>query len=243
MLDCQLYGLDPAGHHLTSLAFHIANTLLLFLLLQNLTARLWPSMFVALLFGIHPMHVESVAWVAERKDVLSGFFFLLTLLAYARYVRLVEIKTRQCWTAYGLTLLLFALGLMAKPMLVTLPCVLFLLDCWPLGRFQFPLCHQPVGILRRLALEKIPFFVLAAISCGITIHRSVPISSPQTHKRRSGGDAAGTHTRGLCLVCSQVVLAGQPIRFLSAAPFPAFRSSWGFGLNGRLDLACLPVAP
>jgi tetratricopeptide (TPR) repeat protein len=169
MLDCQLYGLDPAGHHLTSLAFHIANTLLLFLLLQNLTARLWPSMFVALLFGIHPMHVESVAWVAERKDVLSGFFFLLTLLAYARYVRLVEIKTRQCWTAYGLTLLLFALGLMAKPMLVTLPCVLFLLDCWPLGRFQFPLCHQPVGILRRLALEKIPFFVLAAVSCGITI--------------------------------------------------------------------------
>ncbi|MGO8835921.1 MAG: tetratricopeptide repeat protein [Limisphaerales bacterium] len=168
MLDCQLYGLDPAGHHLTSLAFHIANTLLLFLLLQNMTARSWPGLFVALLFGIHPMHVESVAWIAERKDVLSGFFFLLTLLAYARYVRLGEVQTRQGRVAYGLTLLLFALGLMAKPMLVTLPCVLCLLDCWPLGRFQFPLRNQPVSVFRRLALEKIPFFVLSAVSCGIT---------------------------------------------------------------------------
>lgn len=183
MLDCQLYGLDPAGHHFTSLVFHIANTLLLFLLLQNLTARLWPSLFVALLFGIHPMHVESVAWVAERKDVLSGFFFLLTLLCYANAVtgdkrqvtrteagRSPIVSRFTCHRSrfFWLALLLFALGLMAKPMLVTLPCVLCLLDCWPLGRFQFPLRGQSISILRCLALEKIPFFVLTAISCGIT---------------------------------------------------------------------------
>ncbi|HYA79178.1 MAG TPA: tetratricopeptide repeat protein, partial [Candidatus Nitrosopolaris sp.] len=166
MLDCQLYGLDPAGHHLTSLAFHIANTLLLFLLLENLTARLWPGAFVALLFGLHPMHVESVAWVAERKDVLSGLFFMLTLLAYARYVGLAKKQNRQCQSAYALTLLLFALGLMAKPMLVTLPCLLCLLDFWPLKRisdFRFP-----ISDLKRLVMEKIPFFVLTAVFCGIT---------------------------------------------------------------------------
>jgi len=169
MLDCQLYGLDPAGHHLTSLAFHIANTLLLFLLLQHLTARLWPSAFVALLFGIHPMHVESVAWVAERKDVLGAFFFLLTLLAYARYVKLAENHSGRCWPVYGLTLLLFALGLMAKPMLVTLPCVLCLLDYWPLRRFQLPLKSQSAAVFGRLAIEKAPFLVLTAISCVMTI--------------------------------------------------------------------------
>ena len=168
MLDCQLYGLNPAGHHLTNLAFHIANVLLLFLLLQNLTARLWPSAFVALLFAIHPMHVESVAWVSERKDVLSGFFFLLTLLAYARYVELARAQSRRGWLVYGLALLLFVLGLMAKPMLVTLPCVLCLLDYWPLTRFQLPLKSQSLAVLRRLVVEKIPFFILTALSCWIT---------------------------------------------------------------------------
>jgi tetratricopeptide (TPR) repeat protein len=168
MLDCQLYGLNPAGPHLTNLAFHVANTLLLFLLLQNLTFRLWPSAFVALLFALHPMHVESVAWVSERKDVLSAFFFLLTLLAYARYVELTKAKNRRCCLVYGLTLLLFALGLMAKPMLVTLPCVLCLLDYWPLARFQWPLKSQPTPVLQRLIVEKIPFFILTALSCWIT---------------------------------------------------------------------------
>jgi tetratricopeptide (TPR) repeat protein len=183
MLDCQLYGLNPTGHHLTSLAFHIANTLLLFLLLQNLTARLWPSAFVALLFGIHPMHVESVAWVAERKDVLSALFFLLTLLAYARYVELTKIQSPQRWPVYGLTLLLFALGLMAKPMLVTLPCVLCLLDYWPLRRFQFPLQSQRAAVFRRLAFEKAPFFVLTAVSCVITF-----LAQFQAHSVKLTGD-------------------------------------------------------
>jgi Tfp pilus assembly protein PilF len=181
MLDCQLYGLNPAGHHLTSLAFHIANTLLLFLLLQKMTGKLWPSAFVALLFAIHPMRVESVAWVSERKDVLSAFFFLLTLLAYARYVELTKIQSPQSGRVYGLTLLLFALGLMAKPMLVTLPCVLCLLDYWPLGRLRLPFGSQPAAVLRRLVVEKVPFLVLSAIGCMVTIlaqsqwHAVVPL--------------------------------------------------------------------
>jgi protein O-mannosyl-transferase len=168
MLDCRLYSLDPAGHHLTNLAFHIANTLLLFLLLYNLTARLWPAAFVALLFAIHPMHVESVAWAAERKDVLSTFFLLLTLLAYARYVELSRTRTQLSLMIYRLALLFFALGLMAKPMLVTLPGILCLLDYWPLCRFQLPLKTQPKSLLHRLILEKIPFILLAALSCCIT---------------------------------------------------------------------------
>jgi len=168
MLDCRLFGLDPAGPHLVNLAFHIANTLLLFLLLLNLTSRLWAAAFVALLFGIHPMHVESVAWASERKDVLSTFFFLLTLLAYARYVELVKEKKSMCWMAYVLAFGFAALGLMAKPMLVTLPGILFLLDFWPMYRFQWPLQSQPKSIFRRLILEKIPFAILAGLSCWIT---------------------------------------------------------------------------
>ncbi|MGA3284790.1 MAG: tetratricopeptide repeat protein [Verrucomicrobiota bacterium] len=193
MLDCQLYGLNPTGPHLTNLALHVANTLLLFILLQQLTSRLWPSAFVALLFALHPMHVESVAWVSERKDVLSAFFFLLTLLCYAKAVTSGQPSPRfgtagkwpvtQTETApapirsrvtcppslfYWLALMFFALGLMAKPMLVTLPCVLCLLDYWPLARFQLPLKRQPLAVLRRLAVEKIPFFILTALSCWMT---------------------------------------------------------------------------
>jgi len=168
MLDCRFYGLDPAGPHLVNLAFHITNTVLLFLLLLNLTSKLWPSAFVALLFAIHPMHVESVAWVSERKDVLSAFFFLLTLLAYGRYVELSVAKKSARWPVYALALLLFALGLMAKPMLVTLPGILFLLDFWPLRRFQFPLKNQPKPLLLRLFVDKIPFILLAGISCVVT---------------------------------------------------------------------------
>jgi tetratricopeptide (TPR) repeat protein len=169
MLDFQLYGLNPAGHHCTSLIFHIANTLLLFLLFRNLTGRLWPGAFVALLFAIHPLHVESVAWVSERKDVLSAFFFLVTLLAYARYVEKSKVQGPKSKVFYGLTLLFFALGLMSKPMVVTLPCVLCLLDYWPLQRFQFPLKSQPGGKIRLLALEKVPFLILTVPACLITI--------------------------------------------------------------------------
>ena len=168
MLDCRLFALDPAGPHLVNLAFHIANTVLLFLLLQNTTSQLWPSAFVAMLFGLHPMHVESVAWVAERKDVLSTFFFMLTLLAYARYAELAKDKKPVRWGVYGLALLLFALGLMAKPMLVTAPGILCLMDLWPLRRLTLPFRSQPKLILYRLLAEKIPFILLAALSCWVT---------------------------------------------------------------------------
>ncbi len=139
MLDCQLYGLNPRGHHLTNLFFHLANVLLLFLILQSMTGALWPSAFTAALFALHPLHVESVAWVSERKDVLSTFFWLITMGAYVRYTR------RPAWCRYGVVLLSFTLGLMAKPMLVTLPFVLLLLDYWPLGRLQLARAGQPGG--------------------------------------------------------------------------------------------------
>ena len=160
MLDCQLYGLQPWGHHLTNILLHAAAAILLFLALWRLTDNIWPSAFVAALFAIHPAHVESVAWVAERKDVLSAVFFILTLWAYARYAR----SDRFSWRRYTTVLVLFALGLMCKPTLVTLPLVLLLLDYWPLGRVR-----NQWSVIRGLILEKIPLFVLSAASCVATI--------------------------------------------------------------------------
>ena len=165
MLDCQLYGLNPAGHHLTSLFLHMANTLLLFLVLRTATGSLWKSAMVAALFGIHPVHVESVAWISERKDVLSGFFWMLTIFAYIRYCR------RPGHDGYVLILILFSLGLMAKPMLVTLPFVLLLLDFWPLGRLRFPGQQgdkSRANSLGHIVWEKIPLFVLSAASSVVT---------------------------------------------------------------------------
>ena len=129
MLDVQLFGFNPHWHHLTNLLFHIANVLLLFFVLQRMTKTLWQSAFVAALFALHPLHVESVAWVAERKDVLSTFFWMLTLVAYSYYAERPRLKSYLAVIAF------FALGLMAKSMLVTLPFVLLLLDYWPLERF------------------------------------------------------------------------------------------------------------
>src|SRR5438128_2332060 len=126
MLDVQLFGLNPGPHHLTSAVLHVVNALLLFGLLLRTTGALFRSAFVAALFELHPLHVESVAWIAERKDVLTGLFFFLTLWAYVAYVR------RPRGRRYALVVLVFTLGLMAKPMLVTLPFVVLLLDVWPL---------------------------------------------------------------------------------------------------------------
>lgn len=155
MLDCQLYKLHPGGHHLTNLVFHLANTALLFFVLSSMTKRIWASAFVAALFALHPMHVESVAWASERKDVLSAFFWLLTMLAYWHYV---QNKSKRY---YVLTLITFTLGLLSKPMLVTLPCVLLLLDYWPLQRLKNVK-------LKLLIAEKIPFFALSGILSIVT---------------------------------------------------------------------------
>ena len=164
MLDYQLFGLDPGRHHLTNVFFHIANTLLLFLILNKMTGESWRSGFVAALFALHPLHVESVAWAAERKDVLSTFFWMLTMWSYVRYVE------RSTVSRYLPVILFFAFGLMAKPMLVTLPFVLLLLDYWPLGRIQLGEAGKPwqSSFDFRLVWEKIPLFALAAASCVAT---------------------------------------------------------------------------
>jgi len=156
MSDSQLYGMNAGGFHFTNTLLHAATAVLLFLLLNQMTGTLWRSAFAAAIFAVHPLRVESVAWVAERKDTLSGFFFMLTLLMYVQYVR----GGARCWSRPYLLMIIFALmGLMAKPMLVTLPCVLLLLDYWPLQRFTF---QSSPGVFRPLLVEKLPLFVLAA---------------------------------------------------------------------------------
>jgi Flp pilus assembly protein TadD len=169
MLDVELYGLDAGGHHVTNLLFHVASTLLLFGLLRRTTGQAGPSAFVAALFAIHPLHVESVAWVAERKDVLSTLLWLLTVWAWVRYAAAPRLGR------YLLVVLLFALGLMAKPMLVTLPLTLLLLDWWPLRRFRPGEAGGggATGLvtgLVPLVVEKIPLLVLSAISSALTLH-------------------------------------------------------------------------
>jgi len=152
MLDCELFGLDAEMHHLTNLLFHIANTLLLFWVIKRMTGALWRSAFVAALFALHPLHVESVAWISERKDVVSTLFWMLTMWAYVRYAE------RPGVNRYLLILFFFASGLMAKPMIVTLPFVLLLMDYWPLGRWQLGLQEK-----KRLISEKIPLLALVAV--------------------------------------------------------------------------------
>jgi tetratricopeptide (TPR) repeat protein len=167
-LDCQLFGLNPAGHHLTNLIIHVINVLLLFWLFQKATGATGPSFLVAALFTVHPFNVDSVAWVAERKNVLSTLFFLLTLGAYGWYTR------KPQWQRYTLVAVLFVGGLAAKPMLVTLPFALLLLDYWPLQRItawthpseQFPI---PQASMKRLLMEKLPLLALSAASSVVTI--------------------------------------------------------------------------
>jgi len=159
LLDYTWYGLTPAGHHLTSVLLHAANGVLLFLILQKMTAAPWRSAMVAALFALHPLRVESVAWVSERKDVLSTFFWMLTVGAYVRYAKIMNYELSVM--NYSSALLFYACGLMSKPMLVTLPFVLLLLDYWPLERWQRGLAA--------LVREKIPFLILAAASSVVTL--------------------------------------------------------------------------
>ena len=227
MLDCQLYGLNAGGHHLTNVLLHSTSVILLFLVLHQMTGALWRSALVAAVFAIHPLRVESVAWVAERKDVLSGLFFMLTLWAYARYAQCVTSDagpvtrkpaavpathpspaTRHSSLFYWLVLLFFALGLMSKPMLVTLPFVLLLLDYWPLGRLsrlhsvpawqagvkcQVSGADSPVPPhvsrftfhvsrlvpeMSHLLLEKLPLIGLAVASCVVTVFAQHGVIQP-----------------------------------------------------------------
>ncbi len=177
MLDCELYGLNPGGHHLTNVLLHMANAILLFVVLRWMTGAIWRSGLVAALFALHPLHVESVAWAAERKDVLSTFFWMLTMVAYVHYVN------RPGGKRYFLVLTTFFLGLMAKPMLVTLPFVLLLLDYWPLNRFKpravtGSVEDQPLGFrssgddkspILKAVMEKTPLFLMSLFSCVVTV--------------------------------------------------------------------------
>lgn len=165
MLDVQLYGMNPAGHHATSMLIHTVNSMLLCALLHRLTGFVGRSLIVALLFAIHPLHVESVAWVAERKDVLSTLFWLLTMWAYAGYARNPSMKR------YLPVVMFFALGLMAKQMLVTLPVVLLLLDYWPLNRLAIRRDERCGTNLKLLLAEKIPLVVMS-ITASLVIIRA-----------------------------------------------------------------------
>ena len=169
MLDCQLFGLNPGAQHVVNVLIHCANAILLLLLMFRLTGELWPAAFVAALFAWHPLHVESVAWIAERKDVLSTFFALLALLAYAQYAksRPGGVGKTKPPREFFLALLFFGLALLAKPMPVTLPFVFLLLDLWPLQRISISK-FQPAAF-SRLVREKWPFFLLSAASCVVTL--------------------------------------------------------------------------
>ena len=163
MLDVQLFGLNPAGHHFTSIVFHALNSILIYLLTRVLLGGQWKSLCVALLFAVHPAHVESVAWVAERKDMLSTFFGMLAALAYVKYARTPKMGQ------YAVVLGFFLLSLLSKPMLVSLPLVLLLLDYWPLERWQLPRSTRADGkMCRNIVMEKMPLFALALASCVVT---------------------------------------------------------------------------
>jgi tetratricopeptide (TPR) repeat protein len=203
MTDVSLFGMDPGKHHLVSLLFHAANSVLLFVLIKRMTARQAESWIVAALFAIHPLHVESVAWISERKDVLCAFFFLLTLLAYARY------REKPGAWRYGAVVFLYAMALMSKPMAVTLPFVLLLLDVWPLR----------AGFSGRLILEKIPLFLMSAASSLVTF------------LAQSGGEAvapADFLSPGARLVNSTIYavdylrMAAWPSRLSVFYPIPRF---------------------
>jgi Tfp pilus assembly protein PilF len=247
MLDCQLYELNPSGHHLTNVFLHLANTLLLFLVLKRMTGAAGKSIVVAALFALHPLHLQSVAWVAERKDVLSTLFLMLTLWAYLRYVEGPGLNR------YLLTLLLFALGLLAKPMLVTLPLVLLLLDYWPLERYRIGPAgddtratapapshgKEPRSVFFRLLSEKVPFFVLAAGSSIVTL------------LAQQGGGAVKTvevfpvKIRIANALLSYVNYIGKmiwPHRLAVLYPHPGSSLSMWQAAGAGLLLACLSIA-
>lgn len=163
MADCQVWGIEAWGHHLTNVLWHTVNVVLLFWLLARMTGDVWPSALVAALFAWHPLHVESVAWIAERKDMLSTFFWLLMIWSYTSYVR------KRTWWRYALTALWLVLGLLSKPMLVTAPFLLLVLDYWPLGQFRDTAGHEDLRIFAKRVLEKLPLLAIVAAGCAVTL--------------------------------------------------------------------------
>ena len=213
MLDCQFFGVTPAGHHFTNVVLHAVASVLLFLAVWWMTGRIWRSAFVASVFAVHPLHVESVAWIAERKDVLSAVFFMLTLAAYVYYSR------RPSLLRYALVFVLLACGLMAKPMLVTLPFVLLLLDYWPLTRFQTSKVSGQASV--NLIAEKIPLLILsgvASVAALATQHQSINLVKTMSLAARIGNAFASL---GLYLVQSV-----WPANLAVFYPFPQTGIVW-----------------
>ena len=288
-LDCQLYGLKPAGHHLTSVLLHAANAALLFLLLRQLTGAVWRSALVAALFALHPLRVESVAWVSERKDVLSGFFFMLTLAAYAKYAeesRVLSLKSKvegqsprstldvprgestakagrreeerkrfassrlRCsllWESstlhaprfYVLALLFFALGLMSKPMLVTMPFVLLLLDYWPLRRFG--LRTQDLR-LKTVFAEKAPFLLLSLGSCLLTLRVQQAGGAVETLERLPAGSRVANALVSYCAYLGEIVWPRALAVFYPHVPIPAWQAGGAALLLAAVSVLCVRQA-
>jgi protein O-mannosyl-transferase len=222
MADCELFGVDAGLHHLSNLFYHIINVLLLFLVLNKMTGAVWKSGFVALLFALHPVNVDSVAWIAERKNLLSTSFWMLTLLVYVRYA------ARPSFFRYGLVLAVFSLGLMAKPMLVTLPAVLLLLDFWPLGRFAWAHAPRAPRIQRagngRLILEKIPMLGLS--------FAAIWLSFISLQKNSQVIDASIAHpvslriSNALVSYCKYIWHMIRPVDYTIFYPFPEAIPLW-----------------
>jgi protein O-mannosyl-transferase len=241
MLDCELFGLDPGGHHLTNALLHMASVIVLFLVLRRMTGSLWPGAFVAALFAIHPLRVESVAWITERKDVLSGFFFMLALVAYARYVDGPPKLSR-----YLAVVACLILGLMSKAMLVTLPLVLLLLDYWPFNRLGRPVPAaadgEPSTRWRRLSvpgqvvLEKVPLLALSAAAGAITV-----LTQRRVHAVMSL-EVAPLGARLANALVSPVVYLWQmlwPVNLAAYHPFPHDGTPWWSAGGAAAGLAVI----
>jgi protein O-mannosyl-transferase len=240
MLDVELFGMNPGAHHWTSVVFHVANTLLLFMVLRLMTGNIWRSGFVAALFAIHPLHVQSVAWIAERKDLLSTFFGLLAIWRYMRYVQFPTIGR------FMPVLLFFILSIMAKPMMVTLPFVLLLLDYWPLERFGFgfkaEVSHnsQRSAFKASLMLEKIPLLVVSVASCIVTVY------AQQTGGAVGSSFAYPFHIRMANALVSYVSYISQmvwPVNLAVFYPHPGTLPGWRVIVAGILlaGITCLAI--
>jgi len=244
MLDAEIFGLNPGGFHLTNILFHLANSLILFLVLKQMTGSFWRSALAAALFALHPLRVESVAWAAERKDVLSGFFWMLTIWAYGHYVQ------RPGAARYMVVFLGLAAGLLAKPMLVTLPFVLLLLDYWPLNRLRTaPVSSAPSGTMeakpakastiKGLILEKIPLLALVGF-----------LSLAAFKAQSAGGTMAGTETLPLSIrlanaATAYVTYLGKmfwPVNLAVFYPHPKENISYGAAMAAGLLLFFLTLA-
>ena len=229
MLDCTLYGLNPWGHHLTSVLFHCANTVLLFLVLLRMTGKAWPAAVAAALWGLHPLRVESVAWVAERKDVLSMFFWVLGMWAHLRY------RERPGPVRYLGVAVMFVLGFLSKPMMVTFPCVLLLLDYWPLDRVDRT---EPLGVMAgrmaRLFIEKAPLFLLTAAMSAVTY---VMQSSSDNLRFMAQISLADRCVNAVVVYALYIVKTVWPTGLAPYYPHPVHRPLWQLAVAAPVLLA------